>query len=949
MKTYTLNGTFDMALSDQKQSVCPKFNAKMLLPGTVSEQKLSAKTTEKSTGYLTDPYAFEGKLWLKKTINLQNYSKDNWYTLVLERTRQSSVWIDGVLVGTCNSFCTAQRFDITAFAKAKFELCLCICNANYVTSGGHMTSKDTQTNWLGVLGDVYIIEEKNIKIDKFCLAVKNAQSEAPVLQVSFDAQFLQGKSECAKLRACGKQKTFDLLQGKNFVQLELGNVEKWSEWSPVLHECTLELGEQTYRKNFGVRAFCAGSQNDGTYGFFINGRITFLRGKHDGMIFPLTAYAPMDVASWRAVLQKAKDYGINHYRFHTCCPPEACFVAADELGIYLEPELPFWGTIHAQNDEGFNKAEQDFLIEEGFRIINEFSHHPSFVLFSLGNELWGSRERLSSIIKGFKNVNSSILYTSGSNNFQFYPQEIPEEDFFVGVRLDKDSLLRGSYAQCDAPLGFVQTDAPNTTHNYDAFFAQNNFDANANNATEIEIQFGTGVKKVSANGANARYVPKKPCVTHEIGQYYIYPDFAEIDEYTGVLKAENFKIFKERLCQKGLGHLASLYTKASGKLASSCYKLELEAARKSRNIAGFQLLDLQDFSGQGTATVGILNAFMREKGIVSQKDWLMSNAETIIMASLERFVFAKDETLHIGITASHFDATDLEQCSVCARLGAWQKTFACTTLKNGITDIAQIDVPCKSAIDANGNVRAPLELKLFAKDASLIAENFYNLYFFAKDTPCAHLAEALSQDKSCIIDGVLFTSKRQDADAFIAGTFAGADGCADKTATTATGAHVDGCADANCTAQTGAKRRAVLFAKSANGIEGTYCTDFWNYPMFRSISASMHKKEPVGTLGLLIDNTHPALKYFLADDFSTPQWFNLVQNSNAAILDGTNIEPIVRVIDNVERNHNLGILYKENDSLLVCSVDAHVFAKHFETQHLLCGIVEYATSQDFFS
>ena len=70
-----------------------------------------------------------------------------------------------------------------------------------------------------------------------------------------------------------------------------------------------------------------------------------LRGKHDGLIFPKTGYAPTDVNEWLRVLGIAKSYGINHYRFHTCCPPDAAFTAADLLGIYMEPELPFWGTI----------------------------------------------------------------------------------------------------------------------------------------------------------------------------------------------------------------------------------------------------------------------------------------------------------------------------------------------------------------------------------------------------------------------------------------------------------------------------------------------------------------------------------------------------------------------------------------------------------------------------
>jgi hypothetical protein len=54
----------------------------------------------------------------------------------------------------------------------------------------------------------------------------------------------------------------------------------------------------------------------------------------------------------------------------------------------------------------------------------------------------------------------------------------------------------------------------------------------------------------------------------------------------------------------------------SGKLSVQCYKEELEAAARTKRLAGYQILDIQDFSGQGTALVGILDAFMDNKGHV---------------------------------------------------------------------------------------------------------------------------------------------------------------------------------------------------------------------------------------------------------------------------------------------------------------------------------------------
>ena len=107
-------------------------------------------------------------------------------------------------------------------------------------------------------------------------------------------------------------------------------------------------------------------------------------------------------------------------------------------------------------------------------------------------------------------------------------------------------------------------------------------------------------------------------------------------------------------------------------------------------------------------------------------------------------------------------------------------------------------------------------------------------------------------------------------------------------------------------------------------IEGTYCTDFWCYHMFRIISESMGKEIPVGTLGLLIDNEHPALKEFPSCTYSTPQWYSIVTASRSTILDDTDIKPIVQTIDNFERNHRLGMIYEVylsdlNSTLLICT------------------------------
>ncbi len=253
--------------------------------------------------------------------------------------------------------------------------------------------------------------------------------------------------------------------------------------------------------------------------------------------------------------------------------------------------------------------------------------------------LWGSTERLGEILAEYRRLDNRHLYTQGSNNFQFFPNILAEDDFFSGVRLSKERLIRGSYATCDAPLGFVQTDEPNTSHSYDKLiFPEISDNEESSGAQEIEIQYGTGVKKVKIDSAVGGLMPSKPIVTHEVGQYAVYPDFNETEKYTGVLKARNFEVFRERLQEKGMLSQAEDFFRASGKLSAECYKLEIEAAMRSEHISGFQLLDLQDFSGQGTALVGMLDAFMDSKGLISPEELSGFCSYAVILAEIDSFV-----------------------------------------------------------------------------------------------------------------------------------------------------------------------------------------------------------------------------------------------------------------------------------------------------------------------
>jgi hypothetical protein len=91
-------------------------------------------------------------------------------------------------------------------------------------------------------------------------------------------------------------------------------------------------------------------------------------------------------------------------------------------------------------------------------------------------------------------------------------------------------------------------------------------------------------------------------------------------------------------------------------------------------------------------------------------------------------------------------------------------------------------------------------------------------------------------------------------------------------------------------------------------VKGLYPPDFWNYEMFKNISEGAGKPSSPGTLGLLINPEHPIFSAFPTDFHTNWQWFSIIKNSNALILDDTpdDYRPIVQVIDNLQRNHKLG-------------------------------------------
>lgn len=855
MMKIDLSGQWQVKLDAEKQETMPQaYPETMMLPGTTSAAGLGMPNPAKETGCLTDAYRFEGAAWFMRTFTAGDWTGEQTM-LTLERTRKTTVYLDGRPIGHQESLCTPHRYFLPPVHAGEHTLVIRVDNTDYPTRGGHLTSPDTQSNWNGITGEISLTVAHTLLTDltvrpdlrRGCLRVHGHIIGAPDGVAGI---VLPGQMEHLLPYRRG------VLDGECPLK---GNEAFWDEAHPEIHTISIDLDGDVYETTFGLRDVRTLGRR-----LLINGRETFLRGKVDNLLYPKTGYTPTDVASWMTILGIAKEYGINHYRYHTACPPDAAFTAADLLGVYMAPELPFWGTVAEEGEEGYDERERDFLFQEGFRILREYGHHPSFLWLSLGNELWGSKDVLNRMMRAYREADDTKLYSSGANNYQFVPDVLDEENVFVGVRLGRERLIRGSYAMCDAPQGIVQTTAPESVSNYDVSIVPETL-GQSGEAGKVQIQYGTGVKEVDAQSADA-LIPDVPVISHEVGQYVFYPDFSEIPHYTGPLKPRNIEAMREKLEWSGLYGEHEAFFRQTGHLAVECYKREIETLLRSREVSGFQLLDLQDYTGQGTALVGVLNAMMENKGLISAEEWREFCASTVVLGEFASFTGMMGEDIRFDVQISECDPEKQHTCIRCTLMDGERELYACDVTPGArqgrLTDAVSVTFPAECYRDAMQERITGLTVVLTLEDGT---RNHYPIWLIPP-VDIRITREGIEKDGRM----VAFVSAEEKADG------------------------------------------AAIVVPSAEGqLPAEYCTDFWCYPMFRSISESMGKPVPVGTMGLSIDTASPLLKRFAQEDYTTPVWYAILQTAHVQRLPA-DIRPAVQMIDNTERCARLGILYQQD-------------------------------------
>lgn len=893
-----LEGNWGLQLDTAGTGIAPDWLTKsctdsLFLPGTTDMGKKGTYNTDMTlTTSLSREYVFEGKALYTKQVDIPEEWDGTSVRLVMERTKPTTIWIDGKEVGANNDISTAQQYDLSSYLfPGTHTVAILVDNGKQavpekVYGSSHAYSASTQTNWNGIIGDFYLESVPLCGIDDIQLYPDVAKKVVTARVTLRNPDKGVGKgilSFYAEAWNTDKQhktpvQTIEVDWTKPEQEFELALGDKallWSEFTPALYRLSVSLktdqSVDTEQATFGLRDFKAKGRQ-----FTMNGKVTFLRGKHDACVFPLIAHTAMDVETWRHYFQVAKQYGINHYRFHSWCPPEACFEAADIEGIYLQPELPVWGNIDIDDTELC-----DYLLKEGRNLHRAYSNHASFVMFGLGNEMSGE-EGLAMLIQTFKKEDNRHIYASGSNNYLGFKGKQADEDYFTTCRVGREddkqfnTHARASFSFADAyDGGYLNHTYPNS-----------------------EMDFSS---------ANA--LCDVPIISHETGQFQVYPNYEEIKKYTGVLKPRNFEIFKKRLEEAGMIDQAHDFMMASGKWSALLYRADIEMNLRTPEWGGFQLLDLQDYPGQGSAYVGILDAFMESKGLIAPEEWRHFCSEVVPLFCTEKFCWTNDEALTGEVEIANYSESDLN---------GKQLSWVLTDSKQQVLDKGVLPLQVKQGELAKVGTLKPAIASVRKAEKVTLAlsidgtpyRNDYSLWIY----PAADKEVTPSED-ICVTD---------DLDAHLKYLTEGG---------------------------------KVLWFPSKDKhkdqtVGGLFQTDYWNYRMFRTICENLDRPVSPGTLGILTDPGHPALADFPTEFHTNWQWFPIIKQSYPMILDrlSDDYRPIVQVIDNVERNHKLGLLFEfkvGNGKLLVCMSDLKAVQDKPEARQFYRSILEYMESPAF--
>lgn len=578
--------------------------------------------------FLTPDKEYVGNAYYKKYVTVPAEWKGKRVILHMERPHiETFLSINGKEAGHRMSLSTPHEYDITDLVTPgkENEIEVRIYNGIEnvcVGQDSHSVTDQTQGNWNGISGEIYLqatpkdtyisnvrvypdVKGKKADIKVIKGGKKGKVKEASVTVTSCDGKDIFASS---KPKMNGDTLSFTINMGDK--------MQTWDEFDTPLYTAIVILGNDTASTTFGMRDITTEGRD-----IMINGRPMYVRGTVENCCFPLTGYAPTDEESWAKVFAKCKEYGINMMRFHSYCPPEAAFTAADNAGIYLQPEGPSWPNHGVKLNSGMTIDK--YLIDEGKAIIDRYGNHPSFVMMASGNEPAGNW--------------------------------VPYTDQWVATMKDYDPTK----IYCGASVGGGWAwDGGSDYHvkGGGRGLDWKNHMPGSNDDFTQDIKMPRNFKSTPEKPENTT-----PILAHEQGQWCAFPDLEETSLYTGPYKARNFEIFKDLLEKNGMKGMGNKFLMASGKLQTLCYKYEIERNLRTPGYSGFQLLALNDYSGQGTALEGVLNVLWKEKGYTNGKQWREFCSEIVPLARFPRFVFTDKETVTVPVEIINATAQTLTE------------------------------------------------------------------------------------------------------------------------------------------------------------------------------------------------------------------------------------------------------------------------------------------------
>lgn len=789
--------------------------------------------------WLTPGKYYVGAAWYQKEITIPASWREKHINLFLERCHtETMVWVDDKVAGMQNSLVAPHEYDLgTLLTPGKHILTIRIDNRIKEINVGpdsHSLTDHTQGNWNGVIGKIALEATAQAFIEDLQLYpdIKNSQVKIK-LHIAGDATQLKSITLSAatinkhqqhlikpvKFTSAIRQHEIELIypMGKNFLL--------WDEFVPAVYSLSIQLKNKNgavlqKAVHFGMRDFKINGTN-----FTVNGQPVFLRGTVDCAVFPLTGFPPMETEEWVKLFTFAKEHGLNHMRFHSWCPPEAAFEAADLTGFYLQPEAPTWPN-HGVS-LGDNKPIDQYIYDETNRMIQQYGNHPSFCMLAAGNEPAGKNQTkyLADFIQYWKQKDNRRVYTGASVGMSW--PLVPENDFMV------------------------KSGARNLNW--------------TNAAPENKSDYRAAIEKFTV-----------PYVTHEMGQWCVFPDFTEIEKYTGVYKAKNFEMFREDIANQGMGDEAAKFHLASGKLQLLCYKNEIEKTLRTPGLGGFQLLGLQDFPGQGTALVGTVNPFWENKKYITTKEFSSFCNETVPLMRTAKFIYTNNEIFNAAIEVFHFGSTNLNNATV-----QWQlKDVAGNVIQSGKFVNKKIEPGKNTLIDSLQIALTPFttaqQLSVTVSIANTYFSNQWNIWVYPAQLP------------SITANDIYYTDTLDAA----------AINVLDK----------------------GGKVFLNIAGKVVKGKEvaQTFLPVFWNTSWF--------KMRPPHTLGISVNEKHPVFTEFPTSYHSDLQWWDIVNKTQVMHLEDfpKDFKPLIRPIDTWFMNRRLALLFEArmgNGKIIVSSIN----------------------------